>query len=166
VLNLLKHQSGATCFTRLVIIVITYCITFSQVGYAESLIMQPKMLPKASGAEFYSNSPGERVLMPVSIWGEVYRSGIHYIPENITINHALSLAGGPNGAANLAAVTLTRSGKILEIDIRKQGFEFKMQKNDAIFVERSLKADLPLIFSAVATVMSVTLFAMTLSKND
>jgi hypothetical protein len=162
----MKPQTVVTCFSRVVVALMIYCITSSQVGYAEALILQPKMLSKASGAEFYSNSPGERVLMPVSIWGEVSRSGIHYIPENITINHALSLAGGPNGAADLAAVTLTRAGKTLKIDIRKQGFEFEMQKNDAIFVERSLKADLPLIFSAVATVMSVTLFAMTLSKDN
>lgn len=104
-----------------------------------------KELGKQNGSIFYSAAVKNKVLIPVHIWGEVKFSGLHFIPADTTLIKGLSLAGGPNTAANLENILVTRaaaSGKQREIkfDLSEGGdqtaHQFKIEAGDTIFVRR------------------------------
>jgi hypothetical protein len=103
-----------------------------------------KELPRSSGAVYYSNTTKNKPLMPVHIWGEVSRPGLHYIPVDTKLVKGLSFAGGGSSLADLEEVTVNRSvnGKIKksEFDLTEGGNahaqEFTLQSGDTVYLPR------------------------------
>ncbi len=104
-----------------------------------------KDIKKTSGSVFYSPTAKGRVLIPIHFWGEVSRSGLHYIPVDTGLIKGLSLAGGPKSSAKLDSIKITRkasnSVKELSFDLSQGGsadaYNFKLRSGDTVFVEKN-----------------------------
>ncbi len=117
--------------------------------------VQPDELPKRSGSEFFTTKPGAKVLVSVNIWGEVFQPGVHFIPVGSKLTDALGSAGGPTGLANMPNIRLVRDSKEQYLDLFHNAESFTVKDRDMIYVERTFKSDLPLIFAAVSSAVSV-----------
>lgn len=101
-------------------------------------------IKKEAGAVYYSASSKGKVLIPVNVWGEVNKTGLHFVPMDTDLVQGLSLAGGPKSSAALDRITLTRNsnGKIEEFkfNLEKGGtveaYQQKLISGDTIFIER------------------------------
>lgn len=104
-----------------------------------------KDLTKQQGAIYYDASTKNKALVPTHVWGEVQRSGLHFIPTDTTLLRALSMAGGPTGSAKLNEVAVTRVNldgtvKQYTFDLTSGGdasaHTFKVESGDSIFLKR------------------------------
>ncbi len=129
-------------------------ITFSNelVPSKSDLSMQEIALPsevkdlnKQSGSIYYNTSVKNKVLVPAHFWGEVGRPGLHFIPTDTSLIKGLSMAGGPNGAAKIDEIILTRTdnqGKLIqkEFNLSEGGgvdaYNFKIESGDSIFIKK------------------------------
>lgn len=105
-----------------------------------------KTIGKSSGSIFYSPSVKGKVLIPVHFWGEVSKSGLHFLPIDTNFINGLSLAGGPTAGADLEIIKLTRKSEKGEyksqfFDLSKGGsslaHEFKLKPDDTVFIKTS-----------------------------
>jgi hypothetical protein len=102
-------------------------------------------LRKTSGSIYYNQSLKGKVLIPVHVWGQVSKPGLHFIPAETSFINALSMAGGPRDASKLDNVKLIRkykeSIKTREFDLTEGGnseaYYYELRPNDTIFIERS-----------------------------
>ncbi|OIQ18888.1 MAG: hypothetical protein BM556_06295 [Bacteriovorax sp. MedPE-SWde] len=109
-----------------------------------TLPSEVKGMPKSYGSVFFSPSVKGKVLIPVHFWGEVKKSGLHFVPVNTTFLNGLSMAGGPSSSAKLEKVKLTRKDKetfkVLRYDISEGGnskvYRETLQPGDSIFVPK------------------------------
>lgn len=142
--------------------------TFSQNALAQKpdrVHTKPANVPARPNAEYYSASPDSSIAMPVNIWGNVREPGLHFVPIGSTLTQSVSVAGGPTDRADLSSVRLLRDGKTSYTDLLGPK-AVPLQENDFIYVQQNYRADLPLIFSGVSTVISiVTLYYVTRPKN-
>lgn len=123
-------------------------------------------LKKEPGSFYYSPTSKGKVLVPINVWGEVNKAGLHYIPIDSNIAQGLSLAGGPKSTAALDAVRLTKNinGKIEEFkfDLGKGGdaevYKIKLEPGDTLFVEKEHfyenRAYYTGLFGIAATILS------------
>lgn len=106
------------------------------------------------------------MLIPVNIWGNVREPGVHYVPIGSSLMQSVSAAGGPSENADFSNVRLLQGNKHTYADLLKTSGPV-VQANDTIYVQKSYKADLPLIFSGIATIVSiVTLYYVVKQNND
>jgi protein involved in polysaccharide export with SLBB domain len=117
--------------------------------------LQPDELPKRPSAEYFTTRPGAKILLSVNIWGEVFQPGVHFIPVGSTLTDALGSAGGPTGLANVPKLRLVREGEERYVDFMRDGSTLKIQDKDMVYVDRTFKSDLPLIFAAVSSAVSI-----------
>ncbi len=125
-----------------------------------------KDVSKGSGSIYYNPSVKGKVLIPVHIWGEVNKSGLHFIPLDSTLTSGLSMAGGPTTYADLREVKLIRkeNGKFesLDFDLSEGGeadaHGLVLKPGDSLFVERERfyenRAYYTSLVSVVLTVLS------------
>ena len=66
-----------------------------------ALPSEVKDLPKNYGSVFFSPAVKDSVLVPVHFWGEIKKSGLHFLPINTSFMNGLSIAGGPQSSAEL-----------------------------------------------------------------
>lgn len=100
---------------------------------------------KATGSIYYSPSVKDKVLMPVHVWGQINKSGLHFVPLDTNIVKGLSLAGGPTASAKLSNIKLTRnqSGELKDYYFNlsdggdAKAFETVLKPGDTIFIEKS-----------------------------
>lgn len=110
-----------------------------------ALPSEVESIGKAAGAVYYSPSVKDKVLIPVHFWGEIVRSGLHFIPNETTLVKGISMAGGPRTQGILDNVKLTRvvNGKFTQtsFDLSEGGDEeantFKLRPGDTVFIEQS-----------------------------
>ena len=111
-----------------------------------ALPSEVKNLGKSAGSIFYSPSLKGKILIPVNIWGEVKKSGLHFVPLETNLPQGISFAGGPSSSAKLKSVQVSRfdkNGEIIseEYDMRRGGGKeaaLKVLKpGDTVFVEKS-----------------------------
>ncbi len=127
--------------------------------------IQPQNLSAKASSEYYSTIPDAKLLVPVHVWGEIREPGLHFVPMGSSISEAISACGGPLPTASTPDVELHRKNeKIRDVDIFRAGFGEKVSANDTIVVERSIKADLPLIFSATSILVSLATLIVLLSR--
>ncbi|MCP4912846.1 MAG: hypothetical protein GY909_06985 [Oligoflexia bacterium] len=131
-----------------------------------ALPSEVKKLGKSSGAVYYSPSVKGKVLIPVHFWGEINKSGLHFVPLDTTLVQGLSMAGGPKQRATLDKVRLTRrsEGKLqnefynLEGGGEDDAFNAVLQPNDTIFIEKNDyledRSYYTSLFGVIATVLS------------
>lgn len=101
-------------------------------------------LPKQPGAVYYNQSTKGKVLIPVNFWGEINRSGLHFIPAETTLISGLSMAGGASSSSRLDNIKLIRrsNGKVefRQFDLTEGGEELayleQLKPGDTIFIDR------------------------------
>ncbi len=133
---------------------------------------------KEPGAVYYSSSAKGKALIPVNVWGEVNKSGVHFVPVDTTLVQGLSLAGGPKSSGSLDKVKLTRSadGKIEEFKFNLQGggtpeaYQMKLNPGDTIFIEKEFfyenRAYYTSLFGVIATILSTVLLYRQVKKGN
>jgi hypothetical protein len=131
-----------------------------------ALPSEVKSLPKFSGAIYYSPSVKGKVLMPVHVWGEVNRAGLHFFPVDTSLIQGLSLSGGAtaNGVLDEVRVQRVVDGTVTqtEFNMRKGGdpesYNFKLKPGDTVFVARNRfyenRAYYTSLVGVIATVLS------------
>jgi len=159
------------CENKGVIYVLLYlCVTGSAFGTnsrdaSDGVTFQPPNVGGRPSAEYYSTIPDAKVLVPVSIWGEVREPGLHFVPMGGSVAQSISAAGGPTSAASLPSIKLIRNSKELTLDLYGEALSKSVKQNDLILIDRSIKSDLPLIFSSVSVVLGVTSFILLVSRR-
>lgn len=135
-----------------------------------ALPSEVKGIGKGSGAIFYSPSIKGKILIPVSIWGEVKKSGLHFLPIETSLVQGISLAGGPTNAANLKTVKISRTNSAGAIESQKYDLRYGggqeaslkiLKPGDTVFIEKSTfsedRAYYTSLFGVVATILSTIL---------
>lgn len=124
---------------------------------------------KEPGAVYFSSPAKGKVLVPVHIWGEVNKAGLHYLPSDTTLVKALSLAGGPKTSAQLTNIRLTQmvndTPKEFTFNLSEGGgkdsFTRKLSPGDTIFVQKDYfyenRTYYTSLLGIVATVISAAL---------
>ena len=102
--------------------------------------------------------------MPVHVWGNVREPGVHYVPAGSTLLQSVSAAGGPTENADTKSIRLLRDKKYTYVDLLKADSS-SAQANDTLFVDSSIKADLPLYFTGISTVISIVTLYYVLSTR-
>lgn len=133
-------------------------------------------LIKQNGAVYYNRAVKNKVLVPAHFWGEVEKSGLHFIPTETNLVSGLSLAGGPRIDAKMQDVRVKRvvDDKLEEykFDLSRGGnteaFKFKIQPGDAVYVRRErFYDDRNLIISLLTLFTTITTGILTLEQiND
>lgn len=121
---------------------------------AEPIHTKPLNVPARPNAEYYSASPDSTLVMPVNIWGNVREPGLHFVPIGSSLNHSVSVAGGPTDRADMGSIRILRGGKLTYADLMGPK-SIPLQANDYVYVEQNYRADLPLIFSGISTILSI-----------
>lgn len=127
-----------------------------------------KDLGKSSGSIFYSPSQKGKPLIPVHIWGEVGKSGLHYVPMDTGLVNSLSIAGGPREGADLREVTLTRkqNGEYLEreFDLSNGGnleaHQYTLNPGDTIFVAKNYFRDDRAYYTTLASITATVVVSI------
>ncbi len=120
---------------------------------------------KAAGSIYYSPSVKDKVLMPVHFWGEVSKTGLHFIPLDTTLVKGLSMAGGPRSDGVLDGVKITRkNGEKLEtrrFDLTEGGdseaHKYKLQPGDTVFIRKSEYFQNRAYYTSLIGVLATTL---------
>ncbi|MDO9183223.1 MAG: SLBB domain-containing protein [Bacteriovorax sp.] len=130
-------------------------------------------IKKEAGALYYSASSKGKVLIPVNVWGEVNKTGLHFVPIDTDLVQGLSLAGGPKSTAALDKIKLTRNvdGKIEEFkfDLEKGGtvaaYNYKLTPGDTIFVEREYFYENRTYYTSLLAVVATILSSVILYRQ-
>ncbi|OUR96680.1 hypothetical protein A9Q84_10075 [Halobacteriovorax marinus] len=138
-------------FRKLISCLIIFSL--SQASFAESAISlndlalpsEVKDLKKSAGSIYYSPTSKGKPLVPVHFWGEVKRSGLHYIPVDTTLISGISLAGGLTSNADLESVKVSQREKNrvnhTQYDLTDGGTEAAyshvLKPGDTVFIKRS-----------------------------
>tara|TARA_R110002049_G_scaffold243078_8_gene416861 strand:+ start:70 stop:609 length:540 start_codon:yes stop_codon:yes gene_type:complete len=134
-------------------------------------------LIKTPGTVFYSPVVKGKVLIPVHIWGEVQKPGLHFIPIGATLIDGLSMAGGLTAQADEDSIRLThQDGEKLNssyFDLSEGGdneaFLTELRPRDTIFAERSTfredRSYYTSLIGVVATILSSILILDQIKKN-
>lgn len=121
---------------------------------------------RPSASEYYTTDAEAGVLARVNIWGDVARPGVYYIPVESSLVEAVSMAGGPTPTAKLDGVRVQRVKDVRYVDLLDIGATEPVHAGDTIFVERSLKADLPLIYGTIGTALSLAAFYFAMARTS
>jgi hypothetical protein len=130
-------------------------------------------LGKRAGSIYYSPSVKGKVLIPVHFWGEVARSGLHYIPVGTTLVNGLSLAGGPKNEGDLEEVKLTRqNGSTIdeqEFDLSKGGsilaYKTELLAGDTVFIPRDTFREDRVYYTSLVGVIATILSSILLYRQ-
>ncbi|GAB4020668.1 MAG: hypothetical protein Fur0010_23460 [Bdellovibrio sp.] len=164
---------------------LAYIIFAQSLAYAENnydirelaLPSEVKDLSKSTGSIYYSPSIKGKVLIPVNVWGDVGRTGLHFVPADTTLIMGLSLAGGPGTHAKLDEIKLTRvengKNKEYQFDLSEGGKAdaqaFTLKPGDTIFVENDKffenRAYYTSLIGVVATILSSILLYRQVRNN-
>lgn len=160
-----------------VFFLISLIFCFSSPIRAETINIQDLALPsdtegiRKEGSSIYFALPSKgKILIPVHIWGEVNKAGLHYIPSETDVVKALSLAGGPRTAAKLDNVKLTRvennEAKEYKFDLSEGGgtvaYQSKLNPGDTIFVEKNYFYENRIYYTSLAGVLATLVTAYVL----
>jgi hypothetical protein len=110
-----------------------------------ALPSEVKDLKKYPGSIYYSPTSKGKPLVPVHFWGEVKKSGLHYIPVDTPLISGISLAGGLTSSADLEQVKVTRQdGKELKstnFDLSSGGneeaYKHSLRPGDTVFIKKT-----------------------------
>jgi len=110
-----------------------------------ALPSEVKNLRKQTGSIYYSPTSKGKPLIPVHFWGEVKKSGLHYIPVSTNLIKGISLAGGLTSSAELEEVKLTRvenkspEHKVFNLEAGGDinAYNQQLRAGDTIFVKKS-----------------------------
>lgn len=155
--------------TRLALLLSSMPITnsFAQTDPTENFIL-PQKGSRQGSSEFYSSNPSNKLMFPVHVFGDIGRPGLYYVPLGSTLMDAISMAGGPGANALTSEIRIRSIGenqKEREVSLFGKDGNMPLNSKDVIVVDRSIKADLPLIFGAVSLSMSIATFFMILAKK-
>ena len=131
---------------------------------------------KLPGAIYYSATIKNKILVPVYIWGEIAKPGLHFIPSETDFIKGISLAGGPSKNAKLENIKLFRRKKDnlkeYEFDLQEGGdlktHNFKLEASDIIHIQRTHfyenRAYYTSLIGVVATILSSLLLYREVKK--
>lgn len=132
-----------------------------------------KDLDKSAGAVFYSPTAKGSVLVPVHFWGEVTKSGLHYIPVDSNLVKGLSFAGGPRSTAQLESVKVTRQSgtkvEELRFDLSQGGnssaYNFNLHSGDTVFVEKDYYYENRIFYTGLIGVVATLLSSFVIFRE-
>ena len=143
-----------------------------------ALPSEVKGLSKSYGSVFFSPSVKDTVLVPVHFWGEVKKSGLHFLPINTTFMNGISIAGGPQASAELDSIRLTRKSESGELEVlkfnlsdggEKDAYKEVLKPGDSIFVPKSNfyenRSYYTSLVGVFATIISSALVLRQINKN-
>jgi hypothetical protein len=122
---------------------------------ATPLRLKRREVPISPSSEYYSTESDAGVLVRVNIWGEVSKPGVHFLPEGTTIFQAISSAGGPLASADKGDIELLRGVETASLDVHGLQVHQRLRENDTIFVDRSIRSDVPLILQSITVLVSL-----------
>ena len=134
-------------------------------------------IAKNAGTVFYSPVVKGKVLIPVHIWGEVQRPGLHFIPIGASLIDGLSMAGGLTAQADTDNIRLSHKvDEKLEtkyFDLSEGGnteaFFTELKPRDTIFAEKSTfredRGYYTSLIGVVATILSSVLILDQIKKR-
>ena len=130
-------------------------------------------IKKEAGSIYYSASSKGKVLIPVNMWGEVNKAGLHFVPVDTDLVQGLSLAGGPKSTASLDNIKLTKNvdGKIEEFKFNleeggtPEAFKMKLAPGDTIFVERNYYNENRTYYTGLVAVVSTILSSILIYRQ-
>ncbi len=130
-------------------------------------------LGKTRGSIYYSPSVKGKVLIPVHFWGEVSKSGLHYVPVGTTLINGLSLAGGPKSSGNLDEVKLTREAnnhiEEQKFDLSQGGdilsYKTELLPGDTIFIPKDDFKENRLYYTSLVGVIATILSSILLYRQ-
>jgi hypothetical protein len=110
-----------------------------------ALPSEVKDLKKFPGSIYYSPTTKGKPLVPVHFWGEVKKSGLHYIPVDTPLISGISLAGGLTSNADLEKVRVTRKDgtelKSQNYDLSSGGteeaYKHNLRPGDTVFIKKT-----------------------------
>lgn len=137
----------------------------SNPALAGGLTIKPPSVSARASSEYFSALQDSSVVIPVHVWGNVREPGTHFLPQGYSLIEAISSAGGPTEFGDVSAVRLEREGSVTYVDLLSKSSSQELRAKDRIVVERAFKADLPLIFSGVSTLLTVATFVLVLSNK-
>ncbi len=165
--------------TKLTAVIAIYSLMFTNFAFAKNakfnlkefaLPSEVKGMQKSYGSVFFSPSVKDTVLIPVHFWGEVKKSGLHFLPVNTTVVNGLSIAGGPSASASLEDVKLTRKSdegrlKVIQYNLSEGGNENvyteTFKPGDSVFIGKSHyyenRAYYTSLIGVIATILSSVL---------
>lgn len=117
-------------------------------------------LPKQPGAVYYNQSTKGKVLVPVNFWGEINRSGLHFIPAETNLVSGLSMAGGASSLSRLDNIRLIRrienKVEVKEFDLTEGGEELayleQLRPGDTVFIDRNTYREDRIFYTTLVTV--------------
>lgn len=116
-------------------------------------------------AEYYSTDIRTGTLVRVNIWGDVAKPGVYFVPVGTTLLDSVSSAGGPAGTASLPKVRLLRNDEETYVDLLAASGRMPISENDMIYIDRSWKAEMPLIMGTISTILSVAAFYLVITND-
>jgi hypothetical protein len=129
-----------------------------------SFIFTPGGLKPKTAEEFISTNPNLQQLVKVQIQGQVRTPGVFYLPKDTSLSEAIALAGGGNDRSS-ETFRLIRNGQSSYIPIYGAGLMQKIAPNDIIIVTKSLRSDLPLVFSTLSAALTLATLVILIRKN-
>lgn len=165
---------------RILILFLSYQLLFNPL-WAETnvkvtefaLPSDVKDLDKSAGAVYYSPTAKGSVLVPVHFWGEVTRSGLHYIPVDSNLIKGLSFAGGPRSSAQLESVKVTRQNGSnvdeLRFNLSEGGnataYNFNLRSGDTVFVEKDYYYENRIFYTGLIGVVATLLSSFVIFRE-
>ncbi len=135
------------------IIVLLSLLSLSSLSFARNkmnlsdlaLPSEVKSLRKQPGSVYYSPTSKGKPLIPVHFWGEIKKSGLHYVPVSTNLIKGISLAGGLTSTAELEEVKLTRvekkgpEHKVFDLSAGgdANAYSQTLKAGDTVFVQKS-----------------------------
>lgn len=162
--DLLTVQRRLRKFTATVALISFSTCIVAQTNFTGATIHSEVRPSPRANSEFYSAKPDTKLLIPVHIWGEVKIGGLYYLTPGSTVEEAISESGGPLTSASLSSVRIQRQSGMEKINLLEQGKELKINSNEVIYVDRSFKADIPIVFGGVSVLVSLATLAIMLTK--
>jgi hypothetical protein len=139
-------------------------LLYSQLSYAAEYRLSPGELQRQPSQEYFSSSVRKGLLIPVDIWGGVVKPGRYYLPLGSNLQDAIGAAGGPARNTGFPSITFTRAGSSEDYNVYKDGRSLKLEKNDTVMVNSSVKQDLPIWLGVLSAVVSIATLGLAVTS--
>lgn len=116
--------------------------------------------------EYFSSNKDNRFLVRVHVLGDVALSGVHHVPDNLSLLDLIGYAGGPNGSFADSIITLNRKATDSNVpeEIRMDGQtlvqkvelrDLKVHDGDVVYMEAPRTESFLRTLTIVSTILGI-----------